>query len=97
MNFTENLCKIKRSDRPFRKRFFIDTFVDSNGDWNVDYVLLLGGLRFDAINYSYCYYADRNFYRCFDHCCKGLSFDTFRNDFTDAEILGIMDASEETK
>ena len=68
------------------ERFFIDTFVDSNGDWNVDYVLLLGGLRFDAINYSYCYYADRNFSRCFDHCCKGLSFDTFRNDFTDAEM-----------
>ena len=68
------------------ERFFIDTFVDSNGDWNVDYVLLLGGLRFDAIGYSYCYYADRDISSCYDHSYKGISFDTFRNDFTDAEM-----------
>ena len=67
-------------------RFYVHTFVGSSGNWNVDYDLILGGLRFTAINYSYCYYADRDFSRCFDYCYKGISFDTFSNDFTDAEM-----------
>lgn len=67
-------------------RFYVHTFVGSSGNWDVDYYLILGGLLFRAINYSYCYYADRDFSRCFDHCYKGISFDTFSNDFTDAEM-----------
>ena len=69
-----------------QNRFYVHTFVGSSGNWDVDYDLRLGGLRFTAINYSYCYYADRDFSRCFDNCYKGISFDTFSNDFTDAEM-----------